>query len=120
MAKAVTIEQLQKDLDAGKISKDVFNSIKKYILSRPTRVNGQTDINVRKYAEAAGLTAEKMERVEALIETMNAGIEELRGLIGHVVVERKNTRGKMEKGFPLPRWFCNVTPLAAQKVEAGR
>lgn len=118
MAKAVTLEQLQKDLDAGKISKEQFHQIRKYIQGRPTRVNGQTDINVRKYAMAAGLTPDQMERVEALIETMNSGIEELRGLIGHVTVERKNTRGKMEKGNPLPRWFCNVTPLAKEKAEA--
>lgn len=118
MAKAVTIEQLQKDLDAGKITRDQFNSIKKYIQGRPTRVNGQTDLNVRKYATAAGLTPDQMERVDVLIETMNSGIEELRGLIGHVTVERKNTRGKMEKGFPLPRWFCNVTPIAKEKTKA--
>src|SRR4029077_20642651 len=118
MAKAVTLEQLQKDLDAGKISKEQFNAIRKYIQGRPTRTNGATDINIRKYAQAAGLTPEQMERVEVLIETMNSGIEELRGLIGHVVVDRKNTRGKMEKGNPLPRWFCNVTPLAPEKAKA--
>jgi hypothetical protein len=118
MAKAVTLEQLQKDFDAGKITKAQHDAMKKYITGRPTRVNGQTDLNVRKYAQAAGLPPEKLERVEQIILAMNAGVEELRDLIGHVVVERKNTHGRMEKGNPLPRWFCNVTPLAKEKAEA--
>lgn len=115
MAKAVTLEQLEKDLANGKITRDQFNQIKKYIQSRPTRVNGQTDLNVRKYAQAAGLTPAQMERVEELIQTMNAGVEELRSLIGSVVVDRKNTRGRVEQGNPLPRWFCNVIPIPKDK-----
>lgn len=117
MAKAVNLEQLQKDLKEGKITKAKYEEIRRYIVARPTRENGATDRNVRKYAREAGLSDVQLARVDELIDTMNSGIEELRGLIGNVEVQRSDSGGKKVKGKPLPRWFCNVVPLKPDKVE---
>lgn len=117
MAKAVTIEQLDKDLVEGKITREKYKAIKTYILSRPTRENGATDRNVLKYAQAAGCSPEQMDRVRELCALMNASVDELRTLIGDVVVERKDSHDHKVKGRPLPRWFCNVVPIPAKETE---
>lgn len=117
MATGMTLEKLDREFQAGRIDKKKYEAMKEFISSLPTRVNGSTEENVRKYAKLAKLSESEMAEVEKLIKTLDSGVERLRTLIGKGRVEVEVTEGKHkgEKGFPLPRWFCNVQVSTAKE-----
>ena len=116
MATGMTLEKLDREYSAGRIDKKKYEAMKEFIVALPTRVNGSTEENVRKYAKMAKLSDAENAEVEKLIKTLDNGVSRLRELIGKGKVEVEVAEGKHkgEKGYPLPRWFCNV------QVETGK